>query len=296
MSIDKSNKEKRKKSFLTKFIKNRICCNSQTSLDNFDESIFRSDKIFKNIYLQTKDSTIIGAWLISPIEINQNTKYAVLLHGNASNRRTFCENFEIENFIEMNYCVIVPDYREFGDSKGVFTVEGVIYDLERCIEYMYKTYNTDSVSIISYSLGTAVTLEFYKYFCTKYLESKENENNFYSIELPKIVLISPFSSTIKILQESRLWNFINKLFPKTENKIREEFNFNSIDNIKCVDKRNVIIFHGSEDVIVPFSHGLELSLRNGCKIYRCNGDDHISIMLNPNVWNNINLFLREENN
>ncbi|KAF7683179.1 Protein ABHD12B [Astathelohania contejeani] len=261
-------------------IKRIFCGNSFSTTLKFKESIFSEDKAFKNIYLQTKDGLIIGAWLVSPKVRNEYTRYAILCHGNGCNRRSFCEGFEIERIVNLNFCLLIPDYREFADSQGVFTPEGVNYDIERCVDYMEKTFHPPQIHMIGFSLGTAIILNYIKY--------KNNPRH------GKIVLIGAFTRSIDLLNEYKIWRLVSKLNPFIYKKLKESIDFDSISNIKCIDKEDIILIHGKEDDVVPFDQGLALANEVGCKIYRSRGDNHLTIMVNPEVWAIVNSFLKAE--
>lgn len=55
----------------------------------------------------------------------------------------------------MNYSVVVPDVRGFGDSKGAYDKKRVWYDIERVVEYL-----KGEVVIVGYGFGASVALAY----------------------------------------------------------------------------------------------------------------------------------------
>lgn len=118
----------------------------------------------RTVQLHTTDKEIVNCWLISPKKINTKTKIAFFLHGNRSNRQTFCEGFEIDKKInEYNLILLVLDYRDFGDSSGSFNKHDVNYDVHAAMQFLRKTFDVNSVSLIGHSLGTGILLEYNRF-------------------------------------------------------------------------------------------------------------------------------------
>ncbi|EPR77745.1 hypothetical protein SLOPH_716 [Spraguea lophii 42_110] len=132
----------------------------------------------------------------------------------------------------------------------------------------------------------------------------------------KIILISPFRRILEVLEEYRMYKILNRLFSSVKKDITEEFNYDNINNLKKImecnrevnngiislDKKDnivsldkeLLVFHGTADITIPFDNGLDVANTVGCKIYRAHNDDHKSILNNPEVWLKINKFVKDE--
>lgn len=148
---------------LNDIIKPRILENITSKSSPLTENIFENI-YFKNIQLTTHDGIKIGAWLLAPKNLHEKLNYVIFLHGNNSNRKTFCEGYQIEKIIiKYNLVMLIPDYRDFGDSFGEFSKYTVNYDIDSCFQFMNKVLKRNKIDLIGFSLGTGIALEYCKF-------------------------------------------------------------------------------------------------------------------------------------
>jgi len=227
--------------------------------------------------IQTPNGGIIGIWYLYN-KIDRNTKYILLLHGNGGDRATFVKNYGIDIEVERNICFMVPDYREFGDSLGEFTVQNTVNDIHSCILDFKKEFNPETIHLFGHSLGCAIALEYYNWYKDVSL-------------IGKIILVAPFKSTLDIAKEFKVWRYIKKFYSSVDKEIKRLYHFDSINNIKAVDKNNIIIFHGDCDELIPFSHSEELCKVIGCIVYKMLNKKNKNIMMADEIWETTEKFL-----
>lgn len=142
---------------------------------------------------------------------------------------------EIKYIHNLGYSVFAFDYPGYGKSSGMPEIEKVWEFSKDFFEYIKKEKNiqNDHLIIWSYSVGTAVAVDF------------ASKNDF-----SKIVLVSPFASRYDMWKR---WFFNippQKLF----------FMENSYMTSQAVQNflKPALILHGNNDFIVPFSQGKQV--------------------------------------
>lgn len=150
------------------------------------------------------------------------------LHGNTGSIKRW--RFMAEDICKMGFDVFVIDYRGYGESRGKRSEAYMHRDAEFCFEYISARYDIPKI-IYGRSLGCA--------FATK-LASRH--------EPYKLVLETPFFNMIEIGQY---------YLPFLPTKFLLRYRFRSdiyIKQIHCP----IHIFHGTSDVVVPYSSALKL--------------------------------------
>ncbi|KAM0677949.1 hypothetical protein BDAP_001429 [Binucleata daphniae] len=141
---------------LLSFIKKRLLENHQSK-----GNIVSRENNVKTIHITAVDKVTIKSWLILPEKPKKGLKYIVFLHGNRINRKTFCNAFNINNLVNTrNYVILIPDYRDFGDSEGIFEKEKVNKDIASCCQFMIHFFDIEKVNIIGHSLGGGIALNY----------------------------------------------------------------------------------------------------------------------------------------
>jgi pimeloyl-ACP methyl ester carboxylesterase len=287
-----------KESFVTRLVKPLFLSNILSKEGDFNKNIFDNTINFQNLYLKTKDNCKIGCWLLKPFKLlHEPMNYVILLHGTGSNRIDFCSSFRVQDIVNLNYTILIPDYRDFGDSEGEFYVKTVNYDIDVCMDFMKKNYS-ENIHLIGFSLGAAVALEYTRYIQKEKINLAEDYDHTMINKCDsfrgKVVLIAPFHSTLKILNDQWLWYLATFIIPYASSKVENEFNYNSIENIKLLKKENVFLLHGKKDRMVDFSHSVELHRNFNCKFYSGEDDDHFTLMTKKDCWREISDFLNSQ--
>lgn len=240
----------------------------------FDTSLYR--KYPNNIYIKTCDDQNIGAFIYAPEETNKETQYFVICHGKG------CERTQVDAFVDFytlskanNAVFLLLDYRSFGDSSGEYTIKGVNYDVLAGIEYLRERFAIQDVSIVSHSLGTAIALEYGRFALRERRDCMPK----------KIFCLAPFTSTIEIVKDFRIFSLFKLFVPFLEEKIEREFNYRSLSNAKHL-KDILYVFHGSNDTVVLRKHGDKIHEESKC-FYKVTNNNHINIFNDFSIWSEI---------
>ncbi len=190
------------------------------------EHTFEMEFPFEEITLNSLD----GAQLNGLHFKVENSKGVILYyHGNAGNLQRWGELTAF--FVEMDYSVIVMDYRGYGKSTGKRSMEKLYADAELWFEYAKKQYPENDITVYGRSLGTT--------FAT-YVASRNQTKN--------LVLESPFYS-MEDIAKSR--------FPFLPIKSLLHYKFPTYQYINQVDCP-ITIYHGTKDKVISYQQGKHL--------------------------------------
>lgn len=278
-----------KEDFISNAIRNLFCLAPLSYMGVFKESPFGEGVDFRNVHIKTKDACTIGAWLVTKKSAGWRGEWAVVLHGNGTNRFVFSRLYKVERLLDEGMSLLIPDYRGFGDSEGTACREGFVMDVDACCMYLEKR-GVREIGMVGFSLGTAIALE--------YLARRHPKPGAFGgggpqdkLRIGKLVLVSPFSSTTELLKEYKMWKIVQRLVPDSEDKAMQGFGYDSIKNIKKVCAE-ILILHGDSDWVIPHTHGEALASAAECTIEIYSNDTHNSILINPATWPRITRFLR----
>ena len=181
---------------------------------------------YEEIFLDTKD----GAHLNGLHFKAENSKGLILyFHGNAGDLQRWGNITQF--FVDLNYSVIVMDYRGYGKSTGKRSMESLYADSNLWYEYAKKFYQENEITLYGRSLGTA--------FSTYVASSHQPKN---------LVLESPFYS-IEEVAKSRF------PFLPIESLLHYKFpTYQYINKVHCP----ITIIHGTADIVVEFEQGEQL--------------------------------------
>ncbi|KAI4293021.1 abhydrolase domain-containing protein 12 [Pancytospora philotis] len=234
------------------------------------------EKFEHNIYLTTEDGLSIGAFLFGPESTDAATRFFVLCHGKG------CSRYEASYFMdfksaaaEHNVCLLLLDYRAFGDSEGEYTIEGVNRDLLAAFAYLRTHYGAAHVSLVGHSLGCAIAMEFAHHAVTVLGLQ----------ELDRVFLLAPFSSTLAICRDFAAFNLLSFFIPDLPQLVAESFNYENAAKAAAVGKR-LYVFHGLKDTVIKASHGEEVAAAAQCEI-EFTQHRHIDIFYDPALWKRI---------
>lgn len=153
---------------------------------------------------------------------NDSSKiWVILLHGNAQVAVEMPTNWLFVN-------VIVPEYPGYDGDEKPRTAQGALDSAEAALYYLVhiKGVDPDNISVVGYSLGTGVARQ---------LVEKHH--------LKKMVLLAPFLSIAQVVVPFGLGPL--DIFHENSKEIP-------------VDTK-ILIVHGKDDRVVPFSHGEKLA-------------------------------------
>lgn len=182
---------------------------------------------YEKINIVTTDGIRLSAWFIP-----SKDSRAVLLfcHGNGGNIGHRLEKIMILNKLYLD--ILIFDYRGYGKSSGRPSENGLYIDAEAVYDYMVNEKNIPPAKIIGYgeSLGGPVIID---------LALKR--------EMGGIIIEDAFTSVNDMAKEH--FPFIPSFVLKSR--------YNSLEKIKNI-KIPKLIFHSTNDEIVPFEQGQRL--------------------------------------
>ncbi|WP_028388943.1 alpha/beta hydrolase [Legionella fairfieldensis] len=189
-----------------------------------DQQTFHAEDM-QQVTLHTPDGLSLNAWY-KPAAPNQPT--LLYLHGNAGHmghRMTL-----IRQFLTVGFGVLIFDYRGYGGNKGSPSEQGLYTDGRTGLQFLYQQ-GVPAKKLVLYgeSLGTGVATQL-------------------AIEAPACALIlqSPYTSLAALARYHYPWLLIQ---PRDK--------FDSLNRMAAI-KVPVLIVHGKQDKIVPFTQGLTL--------------------------------------
>jgi len=198
-------------------------------------------------------------------EKNSDYKTILFFHGNAGKLDNRVYKLNELSKLEINYLIIA--YRGFSGNEGKPTESGLYQDAKSAKIWLNNNGVKDK-DIILYgeSLGTAVAVD---------LASKH--------KFAGIILESPFTSMTRLAQ---------KYYPIFPVKIILKDKFDSINKIQKINSP-LLVMHGEEDTIVPFSMGVEIFEKSNTQKseYFIKNDDHM-MNFDQNLISEIQKFIK----
>ncbi|MBN2105711.1 alpha/beta hydrolase [bacterium] len=182
------------------------------------------------------DEGPVEMWFIPASGLEISPKPTVICaHGNAE-----CIDWAyqvMKPYLDMGVNLALCEYRGYGRSKGTPSQEHITHDFINCYDWIVQKQEVDSARIFfqGSSIGTGVV-------CA--LAQKRN---------PKaLILISPMINTRTLAKDK---------FPALYPVFRVFFQFKSPfrnDAFLKINTSPVLILHGKQDKVIPFSHGQHL--------------------------------------
>ena len=147
--------------------------------------------------------------------------------------------------------VIAYDYEGYGLHEGSSNENSCYRDIDCVFEYLLEN-GIDEQDIIVYgrSLGTGPSVE---------LASIHN--------LKGVILESPYTS---------IFGVVSNIMSNLSFCIDPFRNESKIHKIKSP----IIIFHGTDDTVIPYEHSISLQQKSNCRLYTLNGGGHNDLQSN----------------
>jgi len=171
--------------------------------------------------LKTRDGETISAY---HLKVKDPDKLLIYSHGNAEDigtARPFLENFQ-----RLGISVLAYDYPGYGTSTGNPSEDGCYASIEAAFKYATETlgYKPGQITLFGRSLGSGPAA---------WLAERE--------EVAGLIFDGGFTSTFRVMTGMKLlpWD-------KFDNLAR-------LPKIKCP----ILIIHGTNDRVVPFSHAVK---------------------------------------
>ncbi len=167
-------------------------------------------------------------------------------HGNAGDLSSW--GLIAKDFLSNQYDLLIYDYRGYGKSSGKISERNLYNDAEFIYKELLREYSAENIIVYGRSIGTGVA---------SYVASKHH---------PKLLILeSPYLN---------LPDLAGRIFPILPRRLlRYQFrNDLFIQEATCP----VVIFHGTEDEIIPFESSIKLQelFKDGDRLVTIQGGHH----------------------
>ncbi len=148
-------------------------------------------------------------------------------HGNkGSNRRCLRQ---ADNLYGLGYDVFMPDYRGYGKSGGVIHSEKqLMTDAQKAYDYLLEHYSEKDIALLGYSLGSGVAA---------HLAMENNPR--------QLFMVAPYKSMVAM--KNLIAPFVPSFLMKYQLRTDE-----ILTKIDCP----IMLFHGTQDELIPYEHSL----------------------------------------
>lgn len=228
------------------------------------DHVFTFDHPFEEHYLKTEDGAVINTLHFKAL----NREGAIFyLHGNAGDLQRW--GTIVSYLVDLNYDVYILDYRTYGKSTGILNESAMYADAQMAYDHLKESVSEENIIIYGRSLGTGMAT---------YLASN-NKPSKLILETPYYSIADVAKHRFPIFPVSRLLKY---KFPSNE----------YIKEVNC----EIIIFHGTDDLVVPFSSGEKLfkvSDKQKTRFITIEGGTHNDLVTFDNYHDQLNLFLKQ---
>lgn len=193
----------------------------------------------RDVQIQTPNGGKLNGWLMQQVGGKDTVERPLVLYfsGNSLNRHERVN--DLREVVRCGFDVLIFDYRGYGDSSGSPSEQHLTSDAMRIWNYACQDldYKPGRIVIFGESLGGAVALS---------LWSSENTNP----PQPGALILN---ATFVSMPRTVAWLY--PLFP---------FQYLLLDRWPSIERITrvtapIVVFHGTEDDMVPVSHGRELA-------------------------------------
>lgn len=224
---------------------------------------FNFDRAFREINIKTADNILLNALLFEA----ENPKGVIYyLHGNAGSLDSWGE--VAKAYTDLNYNVLMLDYRGYGKSQGSISSEAQIFsDVQLGYDELKKTYSEDQIIVLGYSIGTGPA--------TKVAADNNPQ---------MLILQAPYYS---------LTDMMKHFYPILPTFILK-YKFETFKFIQSC-KMPVVIFHGNKDEVIYYGSSLKLKERfkSADRLIMLSGQGHNGMTENPEYLVEIRKLLGE---
>lgn len=187
---------------------------------------------YRDVYLTTSDGVRVHAWHVP----GESKTTLLWLHGNAGNISHRVDNIAVLNRLT-GLSVLILDYRGYGLSEGSPTENGLYSDAEAAFEYLVRERGLkpeEDIVLFGRSLGVGVAAE----LATRHT-------------VRCVILESGFTSVFGMASATRPSWMATLLLPLISAR------YDTLSKINLI-KSPVMVVHGEQDEIVPFTMAIEL--------------------------------------
>jgi alpha-beta hydrolase superfamily lysophospholipase len=191
------------------------------------------------LYITTPDGIRLHGWHLRAQGESKGS--VIFFHGNAENITTHIAS--IYWLPEQGIDVYIFDYRGYGRSEGVPSVDGVILDAVAVMDYVATTQKKEFV-VFGQSLGCAVAINAVSQF-----QLKE--------QVKAVAVDSCFSGFREIAREklSDVWLTWPLQYPLSLAFTSDHSPIGALEKLPSIP---LLVIHGNQDHIIPEHHGVSL--------------------------------------
>lgn len=213
---------------------------------------FRFDVPFKEVNIPMTETENLNLIQFFPSD-SAPKGVVIYFHGNSDNVIRYANH--ATNFTKHGYEVWMPDYPTYGKTTGKLTEENMYEQATEVYKLAHSKFSADSIIVYGKSLGSGVA----SHIAANY-------------ECKSLILETPFYSLPSLLRHYAPVYPVSKM---------SHFKFPVGENLEEV-KVPIIIFHGTDDDVIPYSNALKLKkdLKPGDEFITIEGGTH----------NNLNTF------
>lgn len=221
---------------------------------------FQFSNQFEEIDLFVEDDIQVNTVLFKS---NETKGVILFFHGNAGAINGWGQGSDI--YLQNNYDVLYVDYRGYGKSDGkVISENQLIKDGQKVYDYVKEIYKEENIIVSGTSIGSGIAVQIA-------IKNKPK----------KLLLNSPYASFESLIKEKAIIvpGFLIKYKLRTNQHIKET-------NLP------IIIFHGTKDNVVPYTHALKLKQSNpNIQLHTLEGYGHNNISQSPQFIAEMNRIL-----
>ena len=178
------------------------------------------------------------------------------MHGNAGSLDSW--GSVADEFLALDYDVLIYDYRGYGKSGGSIESEEQMYsDAKKMLGVIDQLYGSESIVLYGRSLGTGIAVDLAKGMAGD--------------SLKMVILETPYTSMMSLAKTH--YPIIPSGFV--------QYKFDTASKLSGV-KVPIYLIHGTKDGIVPYSESLGLmKVRPGMKLFTISGGGHNNLSAFP---------------
>ena len=234
---------------------------------------------YQEVRFKTRDGLELYGWFLPAKGPAQGT--VLQLHGNAENISTHFAS--LAWMPARGFNVFTFDYRGYGGSEGVPTLEGVQIDIDAAMDALLARSDVDKDRIVMYGQSLGGALAAY------YVGHSPRRD-----QLRALVLESAFSGYVDIVREKMADHWFTWPFQWIP-KLTVDDRFSPLPSMAKISPLPLLILHGDQDRIVPVHHGRRLyeAALEPKQLWIVPGAGHIQSTGDPAVRDRLVAYLRE---
>lgn len=198
---------------------------------------------YEDVQIVSADGTRLSAWWLEAYGEVRGT--VVFFHGNAENISTHLGS--VYWLPEKGYQVLMLDYRGYGRSEGKPKLPEVFSDIQAALDWTFAEPRTEGMPVFVLGQSLGASMSGYVVATNADLHS----------QLTAVVLDAAFASYRELTRSaaSSYWLTWPLQYPASWTMPRK---YDLIDYIAQISPTPLLIIHGTEDQVVPFTNAEEL--------------------------------------